>query len=258
MANLNGLGIQIHLLHKIVPRRGFQAALGAAELAQMAVGSVAVLRLFAASGTDREVVRQGAVVGVAAGGNAKGKPAVVLPQEAAQGIVAVEDHRGVGCPVNGSLKPLANKLRVAVAQHGVPEQIADDDVLWLQIRHIQGGDQLVHFDDGGVLYRPVSPGNRVQQTPGHTGVMICSPVVVGDGKPPGLENLSRHAGNGGLAVGSGDHNQQLGFCDIFQEVSAQTHGDHARTVISQSALTPIAGKEQLPTQKCAPKPDAIP
>ena len=248
----------LHGGHQIVPPGRPEAADRAVHLAHVAVDPVIIHRRAPADRAHGEVVGQIGQGIPQKVPHAEVKPPAPLPQAAADGIVPVENERCPGGPGDGCLQAAEDVPRVAVSQHGVPGDVADDDVLGLQIRHVQGGDQLVHLNHRRVPHGPVPPVDAGQKTPGHPRVVVGAPVVVGDGHALHGQDFGSHGGDGGLAVGARHHNGEPGLGDVLEEVSVQPHGDHAGPVVSCMAGPEIAGQKGLAAPKGKPEPCPVP
>ena len=68
----------------------------------------------------------------------KHQPPVTLPQKAAQRVVPVDNHNGMGRSGQSLLQPAGNIGRVGIAEHRVPGQIADHHIVRLKRREVQG------------------------------------------------------------------------------------------------------------------------
>ena len=148
---------------------------------------------------------------------------------------------------------LENKGGVSVAQHGVARQIVDDQILRANLRQVGRGDQLVHLDHGRILGRAVEDADGVQQAARLAGMVVGTPVVIGDGLSLHPQQVGDHAGDGGFAVGAGDNDGERRLFDVAQEVAAQPHGGHARAVVAFVSGFPEQPQEEFPRPQGKPE-----
>ena len=84
-------------------------------------------------------------------GYAEGDAPVVPSQKATQGVIRVHNYHGMRASRYGSLQAVINIRRVRIAKHGIPRQVADQNIIRLKRRNIPKRDQLVHFDHRCIL-----------------------------------------------------------------------------------------------------------
>ena len=164
---------------------------------------------------------------------------MLFPQEAAKGIIPVDNHHRIGGSSQGLLQPAKNIRRVSIAQHGVPGQIADHHIVGLQSRKVQGGNQLIQLNHRRILGRVVEDVYRIQQTPGYACMVVGAPIIKGYRLSLLAEDRRNECGNGGLPVGSCHHNGQLGLGHILQEAPIEPHGCHARFIIAHMSRVTV-------------------